>query len=226
MLDAAAAAPDQAATAEQQQAVPRQHEEEDEMEIDIMGIGEGGGPAQGVPAAGPRSPQHSTAASGVAPQPDVYDFDNDTLGQGPPALPCPTVQHSGLPNGVPIGHSAQQAQPEDVRACSGAPAPREDPHMAGDAAHKSETAAQPGAQPDQAISAAEPQPTARTAKRSRSVLGGEAESDSPHKAAKILSGAAPRHALEADNISLSDALLLEVAAKAGHLWRDVSSPPG
>ena len=225
MAEAAAAAgagPDQAVTADQQQTVPLQHEEEDDMEIDIMGVEEGGGAAQSVPAAGPRSPQHSPTAAGVATQLDVYDFGNEALGKGLSALPCPIVQPSGLPN----GHAAQPAQQEHACACSGAPAPKQDPHMPSAAAHTAETAAQPGAQPDHVISSAKVSPNARTAKRSGSVLGGEAESASPHKAAKIIINVAPRQALKADDSGLSNALLTEFAARAGNLWRDVSSPPG
>ena len=218
---AADAVSDQAAAAEQQQAVPLQHEEED-MDIDIMGVAESDAPAQGLPAAGPpKSPACSTAAMGAAPQPDVYDFDNEALGPDPSARPRPPALHCGLPN----EHAARQARPEHASACSDAPAPEEVQPMLSIAADTDRKAAQPVAQPDQALPPEEAQATTRTAKRSRSVFGGETEYGGARKAAKTLSGAAPLKASEADS-SLSDALLLEFAARAGQLWRSVSPLPG
>ena len=196
------------------------------MDIDIMGLAEGGQAAQDPPTAGPpKSPLCDTAATGAAAQPDVYDFDTEeALGTAPSARPCPAEHLSGLPNGLPNGDAAQEAQPECVGACSGALAPEQQQPLLCIAGRTDESAAQPVAQPDQAAPAADAHATIRAAKRSRSVFGGEADADGPHKAAKTLCLAAPCQAAQAHS-GLNGALRKEFAASGGSLWRDVSVPP-
>lgn len=218
---AAGALPEQEGAAEQQPTAPLQHDEED-MDIDIMGLAETGAPARDLPTAGqPKGPTCSIAAVAAAPQLDVYEFDSKGPDPVPSARPCPPVLQSGLPT----GHSAQEAHLEHAGACLLALAPKQNQPLLSATAHTDETVAQPVAQPDQVIVPEEAPATTRTAKRSRSVFGGEAESGSQRKAAKMLSGAAPRQALETDS-SLSDAQLVEFAARAGQLWRDVRPLPG
>ena len=206
-----------AAAAMQQPTATSQPEEGEDGDIDIMSVSGGGRAAQAtheVPAAEPLPLLCSTVGTGGAPQPDPYDFDSEAPDAGPSARPCPATQHSGLPN----GHAAQQAH---AGASSGAPAPEQKQPLLSATVDTDVKDAQPGAQPDQAVPAADAQATVRTSKRSRSVFGGEANLDGPHKAAKTLGMAAPRQALQADG-GLTDAMLAEAAAKSGHLWQNVS----
>ena len=207
-----------AAAAKQQQTAMIQPEEEDGSDIDIMNVPEGGPAARDVPTA---EPQLCPAAeTGAAPQPDVYDFGSEASDAVQPARQCLAAQHAGLPN----GHAAQHAQPRHAGACSDTPAPEQSQPLLSAIAGTDVKAAQPGSQPDQAVLAADAQATVRTTKRGRSVFGGEANADGPHKAAKTSTAATPRQVAQAET-SLSKAQMTEFAARAGNLWRDVSPLP-